>query len=224
MAFRYKPGPLIDLCLEYIGRPGQTPNLLSPKRGFPERERARLQRFVSGIRILTTHKDETGKTSKTPRVVKKISAYGAAELMFKMRDGAQISVAGYFKQTGNTLKFPDLPCVEVGSGALLPLELCVVPKGQIMRKQVPPELTKNVLEFATKRPGDRLNSIQNGLGVLSYGQSEYVKQFGMHIDPRPAPLKVQARLLTPPTLRYGQGSRQAAIVCLITVASWSCND
>jgi hypothetical protein len=36
-----------------------------------------------------------------------------------------------------------------------------------MRKQVPPEKTKDVLEFATKRPQDRLNSIKNGLSVSS---------------------------------------------------------
>jgi hypothetical protein len=34
-----------------------------------------------------------------------------------------------------------------------------------MRKQVPPDKTNSVLEFATKRPLDRLNSICNGLGV-----------------------------------------------------------
>lgn len=36
-----------------------------------------------------------------------------------------------------------------------------------MRKQVPPEKTKDVLEFATKRPEDRLASIRAGLAVRS---------------------------------------------------------
>ena len=34
-----------------------------------------------------------------------------------------------------------------------------------MRKQVPPERTKDVLNFATKKPADRLQSIRDGLGV-----------------------------------------------------------
>lgn len=124
-----------------------------------------------------------------------------------------MTVAEYFKRAFNRpLKFPELPCVEVGSGALLPLELCTVPPGQIMRKQVPPEKTKDVLEFATKKPQDRLASIKQGLSVLDYGQSEYVRQFGMHVDPSVGPLKVDARVLPAPTLRYGPGSRQAAIV------------
>lgn len=53
----------------------------------------------------------------------------------------------------------------MGNGALIPLELCEVEPGQIMRKQVPPEKTKDVLDFATKKPQDRLRSIHNGLGV-----------------------------------------------------------
>lgn len=45
------------------------------------------------------------------------------------------------------------------------MELCDVPKGQIMRKQVPPEKTSSVLDFATKRPDERLGSIVDGLSV-----------------------------------------------------------
>lgn len=56
-------------------------------------------------------------------------------------------------------------CIKVGSGAFIPLELCEVPPGQIMRKQVPPQKTKDVVEFATKRPADRLASISQGIDV-----------------------------------------------------------
>lgn len=68
--------------------------------------------------------------------------------------------------------------LQVGNGALIPLEVCVVPPGQIMKRQVPHELTSRVLEFATKVPSERLASIRKGLGVLAYGQSEYVRVRG----------------------------------------------
>ena len=96
-----------------------------------------------------------------------------------------------------------------------------------MRRQIPPEKTKDVLDFATKRPRDRLESIKMGLAVcfidyecgvinkwwqvLAYGQSDYVRQFGMHVNTT-LPLKVQARVLKPPTLRYGPTSKQPTIV------------
>jgi len=206
----YKAGPLLALCLECVGR--NDPNALAPKRGFPDRERLRLQRFISGIRVLTTQPGPDGAVQQTPRVVKKLSTAGASALNFTMREGGTMSVAEYFQKTQNRkLQFPDIVCVEVGSGALIPLELCTVPPGQIMRKQVPPEKTKDVLDFATKKPRDRLASITNGLGVLTYGQSEYVRQFGMTVDSS-GPLKVQARILRPPTLKYGPGSKQLTIV------------
>lgn len=40
-----------------------------------------------------------------------------------------------------------------------------MPPGQIMRKQVPSDRTKDVLNFATKKPAQRLQSIRDGLGV-----------------------------------------------------------
>ncbi|KAF7352729.1 Argonaute-like protein [Mycena venus] len=190
----YKKGPLLRLCLEYINK--NHPNALSPTHGLPDRERLRLQRFISGIRILTTHLGPDGQKQTTPRVVKKLSSASANKLTFTMREGQSMTVADYFQRTQNKpLQFPDVICAEVGSGALIPLELCDVPPGQLMRKQVPPEKTKDVLDFATKKPLDRLQSIKNGLNVLAYGQSEYV----------------QARVLKPPMLKYGPGSRQLTI-------------
>ncbi|KAJ7047297.1 argonaute-like protein [Mycena alexandri] len=206
----YKNGPLLRLCLEFIGK--RDPNALSPKRGFPDRERLRLQRFISGIRVLTTHAGPNGEVQQTPRVIKKLSTAGASSLTFQMREGQTMTVAEYFQSTQNKpLQFPDVICAEVGSGALIPLELCMVPPGQLMRKQVPPEKTKDVLDFATKKPGDRLRSIVNGLEVLAYGQSEYVRQFGMTVDHAAGPLKITARVLKPPMLKYGPGSRQMTI-------------
>ncbi|KAG6917905.1 hypothetical protein DXG01_000514 [Tephrocybe rancida] len=216
----YKAGPLLGLCLEFLNK--NDPNALATSRGFPDRERLRLQRFISGIRIITKHAGVDGTIQQTPRVIKKLSSAGANALNFTMREGGSMSVADYFYKTQNQkLKFPDIICVEVGSGALIPLELCIVPPGQIMRKQVPPEKTKEVLDFATKRPADRLRSITDGLAVLAYGQSEYVRQFGMHVDTS-GPLRVQARILRPPTLKYGVGSKQLTIVP--TNGSWNMVD
>ncbi|KAJ7793633.1 PAZ domain-containing protein [Mycena olivaceomarginata] len=144
----------------------------------------------------------------------------ANKLTLTMHEGQSMTVADYFQRTQNKpLQLPDVICAEVGSGALIPLELCDVPPGQLMRKQVPPEKTKDVLDFAIKKPLDRLQSIKNDLGVLAYGQSEYVRQFGIHVDNAAGPLKVQARVLKPPMLKYGPGSRQACIMGVSSVST-----
>ncbi|KIP10717.1 hypothetical protein PHLGIDRAFT_125407 [Phlebiopsis gigantea 11061_1 CR5-6] len=209
----YKPGSLIDLCLDFFGFPGRKPvdiNRLSPSSGLPERERLRLQRFITGVKVTTTLATGQGRS---PRAVKKLSTSGARKLSFALREGDSITVADYFQKTYNLrLSYPDLLCVEVGNGALIPLELCLVPPGQIMRKQIPAEKTKSVVEFATRRPEERLRSIRDGLGVLAYGQSEYVRQFGLHVHEAEGPLQVDARILQPPTLQYGRGSSRPTII------------
>lgn len=195
----YKEGPLIDLCLEFLGRAKGDPKMLSPQRGFPDRERIRLQRFISNMRVVTKHGGRV-----LPRVIKKLTIEGANTRMFTTREGQSLSVATYFKTVlGRPLKFPDIICIEVGTGAVIPLELCEVPAGQIMRKQIPADKTNDVLEFSKLNPANRLASIRTGLQVLQYGQSEYVRQFGMNVTP--TPMAVKARVLAPPVLRYGQG-------------------
>jgi hypothetical protein len=46
--------------------------------------------------------------------------------------------------------------------------------------------------------------------VLEYGQSEYVREFGMIVSQDP--VKIQARQLKAPMLKYGVGSKQLTIV------------
>ncbi|KAF5387029.1 hypothetical protein D9615_002113 [Tricholomella constricta] len=205
----YKPGPLISLCLEFLGQ--TKPEMLSPARGMPDRERLRLQRFLSGLRVAINY-TPAGNRQSPPRVIKKLSTAGADVTSFQLRDGTTQTVARYFQTLGNRpLRFPHLLCVEVGRGALLPLEVCIVPPGQIMKKQLPPEKTKDVLDFSTKKPQERFQSIKNGLEILAYGQSEYIRQFGMSVETQPGFLPISSRVLDPPTLKYGPGSRQPTI-------------
>jgi eukaryotic translation initiation factor 2C len=202
----YMPGPLIDLALAVLDQ--GSPNALAPRQGLPDRERIRLQKFITpGLKITTTYDLRDPNQAPRPRGVKKLSKAGARDLTFELTGGQTTTVADYFRQKLNRpLRFPDVLCVELASGALIPFELCDVPKGQIMRKQVPPEKTTSVLDFATKRPDDRLGSIVNGLGVLEYGQSQYVREFGMTVAQEP--IRIQARIMNPPTLRYHQSSKQ----------------
>ncbi len=55
------------------------------------------------------------------------------------------------------------------------MECCVVPEGQFMWKQIPPNKVTDMLSFSAKNPAQRLKSIQEGLTTLAYGQSEYLR-------------------------------------------------
>ena len=110
-ATMYKSGKLIQLCLDYLRK--EHPAQLF-KQNLPERELLRLQRFISGIRILTPTAGVGGRIANTPRVVKRLTRVSAREEMFSLREGGQISVADYFRQTMNKpLQYPDLFCAEV---------------------------------------------------------------------------------------------------------------
>ncbi|KAH8999091.1 argonaute-like protein [Lactarius akahatsu] len=188
----YMPGPLTDVALAILGRP-RNPNALAPRRGLTDRERIRLQQFITpGLKITTTYDQRDSNQAPRLRGVKKLSKEGARDLTFELTGGQTTTVADYFRQKLNRpLRFPDVICVELASGAMTPLELCHVPPGQILRKQVPPDKTNFVLKFATKRPIDRLGSIVNGLGVLEYGQSDYVREFDIIILPNDLVLSVK---------------------------------
>lgn len=104
----YRAGPLIELCLQFLGKNNAA--VLSPTQGFPERERLRLQRFVSGLRITSPLGPQAGR----PRGIRKLTAAGASALSFTPRDGPATTVARFFQQTYNRqVHYPNIVCAEV---------------------------------------------------------------------------------------------------------------
>jgi len=111
----YMPGPLLALALAHLNLAPNRPDALAPHKGLPDRERIRLQRFLTGIKITTSHgQREPGRQGPRPRVVKKLSKEGASDLYFQLDNGQQTTVAEYFRGVlGRPLRHPDVICVEV---------------------------------------------------------------------------------------------------------------
>ena len=116
-AAMYKPGRLIDIALEVLELTSRGPLSLSrpsPERGLPERERIRLQRFLSSVRINVNIPGQPVTGRRPPRVVKRLTKVGANGLSFTMRNEETITVAAYFEKVYNhRLQFPDIVCIEV---------------------------------------------------------------------------------------------------------------
>lgn len=108
-AMFYKAGPLISFCLEYLGRNQDQANFLSPSHGFPDRERRNLQNFIMHMKVTT---EEPGRGVRT-FTVQGLSAGGANQETFTLRDGKMSTVAAYFAQSNRRLRFPNLICVKV---------------------------------------------------------------------------------------------------------------
>ncbi|KAF8756522.1 argonaute family [Rhizoctonia solani] len=182
----HSPGPMIGVCQQILVN--NSPNSLVPGQGLSDRDRLKLQRLLVGVRFVTTHRERSGQVSNNPKVIRRITSQGADTLLFTNSEGNEITVAHYFQTLGINLSFPRYTCVETGSGAAYPIELCSIIPGQLTKGQIPPELISSVLAFSTKKPKERLNSIVAGhsvssikirplflseisLEVLQYGQS-----------------------------------------------------
>ncbi|KAH9006796.1 PAZ domain-containing protein [Lactarius hatsudake] len=102
--------------------------------GYLESEHIRLQRFIApGLKITASYNQPDPNQATRLRVVRRLSREGARDLAFELAGGQSTTVADYFRQKlHRPLRFPDVICVELSSGALIPLELCHVPPGQIM--------------------------------------------------------------------------------------------
>src|SRR6266404_2776418 len=101
---------LIDLALEFLGKRGQY-DALVPGNLFPERERIRLQHFLSGIRILNPY---SPTHPEKHRRIWKLTRLGARDDSFEIEEGQTMTVAEFLRtQCDITLKYPDVISVEV---------------------------------------------------------------------------------------------------------------
>jgi len=81
-----------------------------------------------------------------------------------------------------------------------------------MKKQLPSDKTKDMVAFSTQKPFERFRSITAGAQLLQYGQSSYIRDFGMTINTADGLLQFQGRILPTPQLQYGRGSKELTVV------------
>ncbi|CAE6524743.1 unnamed protein product [Rhizoctonia solani] len=191
----FTPGPVINHSLEFMER-RQPADLarLTP------RELHSLASHLKGLRIAITYL--TGK--RPEKSIFGLTDKPASQFMFES-NGKKISVADYFKQTyKKQLQFPQLPCVKVSQTSVIPMELCEILPGQLMRKAIPSQLTDDMVKFSRRKPGERLATIKASLSSLNH-QSSIVSQFGITIETNP--VECPARVLDAPQIQYSKPMR-----------------
>ncbi|KAH7310242.1 ribonuclease H-like domain-containing protein, partial [Rhizoctonia solani] len=196
----FAPGPMINVCSQILESQG--PLALIPGKRLTDRERLKLQRFLSGVRFVTVDSMSRRHGGGRARVLRGITALGASSLRFINKDGLEITVNQYFLSLGIALRYPEFVCVETSSGAAYPIELRYIVPGQSYRRNIPPHLLAECLAFTRKAPQDRLNSIVASDDVLNHDTSDYMQSFGMTIDSTPK--KCLARTLKAPLLDFGE--------------------
>ncbi|KAG8952529.1 hypothetical protein FRC00_006749 [Tulasnella sp. 408] len=201
----YKSGPLIKVCLEYLGRsPEADPTQVLSASRLDARTRRDLLKFIRNLNVRTQRGVET-----RIRAIRDISEKGADTLLIRADNGGTVPLPPRLR-TGKLLpRLPNLQALllnclvsKLSAAAWVPLECCDVVPGQFYRKTLTPDQTKHMVEFSTPRPDARLRNIRNGLQQLSYGNSPYLQDFGINVDPNP--ITIKCRILPTPTLLYGQ--------------------
>ena len=122
---------------------------------------------------------------------------------------AQFSDGLLFPEYSITLRFPELPLVDVGGQKqnLMPAELCEILPNQAFKGKLSDDHTANMILFAAKPPNINALAISTkGLDELGFrpNHSPQLGAFGVSVGNNMA--VVPARILPPPKVQYGHGS------------------
>ncbi|KAG0020067.1 Eukaryotic translation initiation factor 2C [Podila clonocystis] len=204
--------PLLEMVMKIL-------DLRSPdefRRPAPPLNWVKVERAIKQLRISVTHRERTARSFKITGLTEK----SALEETFTCQIHAAtpeaspkeevIDIATYFKNAYNrVLSFPMLRCVRVGKVAL-PMEVCKVIPGQRYPKQLDEAQTAEMINFTSKNPAARANTIKSGLQILNFDNNEYLKEAGMKVSNEMA--VVPARVLPTPTVCYHPSSRESSFV------------
>ncbi|KAG8898541.1 hypothetical protein FRB99_007372 [Tulasnella sp. 403] len=197
----YQPGPLIALCLAVLGKPNTANPNNELSGNMNRRDRSSLLKMLRHLRVRTQQRGEQPRI----REIRGLSEVGAANHTFDTPEG-QTTVAQFAARTsGRPLQYPAALSVQLSKMAFVPIELCEVVPGQLMKKQFPQDLMSRIHDFTNLQPQHRLARIRAGIREMNYNTSPYVNDFQMQVEEEP--MSIQGRLLDPPELIYGRQAK-----------------
>ncbi|CDW59861.1 PAZ and DUF1785 and Piwi domain containing protei n [Trichuris trichiura] len=166
-----------------------------------------IGRAVKGLRVTVTHR-QCGAQYRIIGI-----AADASRQMFTMRDGREISVVDYFKETYLQLRYPRMPALQAGSknrSIYLPVEVCnVAEKQRYGAGKLSGFQTTLVIRQCAMDAPTRLKVCMEMMRQANLENDEFLKEFGLDIAR--TFVEVPGRVLPPPKLEYKRGSRSAVV-------------
>lgn len=162
-------------------------------------------RKMHKLHVVANHRNAKTGGQPDKYCIKDFAYVSARDHKFE-KDGKTISVYDYFAKEFNVrLQYPDLPLVRMtkGKNTLLPMEVLQLEPNQRYSSKLDERQTSNMIKFAATPPADRWRSIEHGLKMLDWPNDPVLKAFGFRIDTTPK--TVDGRVLTAPTVKFGQG-------------------
>lgn len=218
----YKPGNLLDLMVEFNGgHPARDPIEYKKVAGFVRK--LRIETNYMPDRDKKTNKLKPGQKKRRVHVIFDLSKHkmGADQTTFELttKDGSKkkYNVADYFAQEYKLkLRVPQAPVVNYGSKEnpkWIPAELCSVLPGQLAKRLLLGEQTREMITFAARRPFQNAESITtDGVKVTkllpfdNQGLNTHLQPFGIKVSIDL--LTVHGRILAAPGLQYKRKATQ----------------
>ncbi|KAK4834564.1 hypothetical protein QYF36_024962 [Acer negundo] len=200
----YESIPVIDFVAKFL-------NLGDPKRAasiqIMENDLIKLKKVLRGVKVEVTHGE-----SKRYKVTG-ITSAPTNQLKFLAEDKKEKSVRQYFQEKYNiSLRYASWPSLQSGNDSkpiFLPMELCTIVEGQRYSKKLNEKQVTALLREACKRPSHREESISRISQFNNYQNDSLAKEFG--VDVKPELVCIDARVLTPPVLKYNDSGRDKTI-------------
>ncbi|WIA39818.1 hypothetical protein OEZ86_005871 [Tetradesmus obliquus] len=210
-------GPLVEVLAQVLGM--RDPRMLSEP--LNPRFMRLVKDTVKGMRV--AYRCPSGTVRQ--KLVRELGMRPAAQTMFRLDDGRDVSVAQYYATTYKVnLRFPALPPLNVssqgGRKVWVPMELCEVVAGQ-RRRMLNEQQTRGMLQFAGLSPGVRgqyLQDVMNRKDLGGFNEDPAVQAFGIQVETQMA--TVAARILNPPLLAY----QRPEAITPGTRGSWNLRD
>ncbi|KKY15039.1 putative eukaryotic translation initiation factor 2c [Phaeomoniella chlamydospora] len=200
MINRFKQSDVNDLALTL--RPGQD--------GQPSGLFSQL-RQLKKLRVTVDYQNMPATVKGREFIIKGFINQNAKqyELDITDKDGRTVktSVYDYFRRKYNvTLRHHNLPlCEMTKKGVMYPIEVIQVSQGNKYNYKLDELQTSNMIKFAVSRPHERIQAIEEGKNLLSWGNDRWMKHFGMEINPNM--VKTKARVLPNPQIEFGGNQR-----------------
>jgi len=191
----YMGGNVVDFMVKFLKLRGY-----NDLKNVSSVQMRKVSKVLKGLKITVDHL-KYPRTYKTFGLVK--SGVPANKHMFP-KDGKEVSVAAYFAEAYRPLKFPFLPCIDVGGDRnnprAMPPEVCSILAGQRV-KSLDAAQTAEVLKDAAVDPNIRRDRIQAHMANSKFDADETLRAFGVRVEPQM--MQVDARVLPPPHIQYG---------------------
>ncbi|KAI5082197.1 hypothetical protein GOP47_0001940 [Adiantum capillus-veneris] len=201
--------PVIDFL-------GQQFRNFDPRYRLTDVVRVKVKKSLARLKVQVIHR-------QTPRRyrISGLSTSPTKDLKFPIEGGEEMRVVDYFKLTYNyVIEFPELPCLQVQANkpSYLPMEVCVICDGQKYGGKLNDRQTTRLRELACVLPKVREAKIRSIMNKNDGpGRGEHVKNFGVQVVSEMT--LVNARLLPPPKLRYGDQGKVKEIIP--SLGSWN---